>query len=88
MCIRDRLKAAKTPKEFLECIDAQEEAQFGAESFTQQAIPQDGYRILAVTACVHGIAHTCMAAEALTKACLLYTSQHHAYDVLGTEHGQ
>ena len=64
----EKLKAAKTPKEFLECIDAQEEAQFGAESFTQQAIPQDGYRILAVTACVNGIAHTYMAAEALTKA--------------------
>ena len=64
----EKLKAAKTPKEFLECIDAQEEAQFGTESFTQQAIPQDGYRILAVTACVNGIAHTYMAAEALTKA--------------------
>ena len=64
----EKLKAAKSPKEFLECIDAQEEAQFGTESFTQQAIPQDGYRILAVTACVNGIAHTYMAAEALTKA--------------------
>ena len=63
-----KLKAAKTPAEFLDCIDAQEEAQFGAESFTQQVIPQDGYRILAVTACVNGIAHTYMAAEALTKA--------------------
>ena len=38
----EKLKAAKSPKEFLECIDAQEEAQFGTESFTQQAIPQDG----------------------------------------------
>ena len=63
-----KLKAAKTPKEFLDCIDAQEEAQFGAESFTQQQLPQNGYRILAVTACVNGIAHTYMAAEALTKA--------------------
>ena len=63
-----KLKAAKTPAEFLDCIDAQEEAQFGAESFTQQEIPQSGYRILAVTACVNGIAHTYMAAEALTKA--------------------
>ncbi len=61
-------KAAKTPAEFLDCIDAQEEAQFGTESFTQQEIPQNGYRILAVTACVNGIAHTYMAAEALTKA--------------------
>ena len=58
-----KLKAAKTPAEFLDCIDAQEDAQFGAESFTQQVIPQDGYRILAVTACVNGIAHTYMAAE-------------------------
>ena len=64
----EKLKAAKTPKEFLDCIDAQEEAQFGAESFTQQELPQNGYRILAVTACVNGIAHTYMAAEALTKA--------------------
>ena len=64
----EKLKAAKTPAEFLDCIDAQEEAQFGAESFTQQEIPQNGYRILAVTACVNGIAHTYMAAEALTKA--------------------
>ena len=63
-----KLKAAKTPAEFLDCIDAQEEAQFGAESFTQQQLPQNGYRILAVTACVNGIAHTYMAAEALTKA--------------------
>ena len=31
-------------------------------------MPQNGYRILAVTACVNGIAHTYMAAEALTKA--------------------
>ena len=64
----EKLKAAKTPAEFLDCIDAQEEAQFGAESFTQQEIPQSDYRILAVTACVNGIAHTYMAAEALTKA--------------------
>ena len=64
----EKLKAAKTPAEFLDCIDVQEEAQFGAESFTQQEIPQSGYRILAVTACVNGIAHTYMAAEALTKA--------------------
>ena len=64
----EKLKAAKTPAEFLALIDAQEEAQFGEESFTQQAIPQSGYRILAVTACPNGIAHTYMAAEALAKA--------------------
>lgn len=64
----DTLKEAKTPEDFLAAIDAQEEAQFGQESFTQQTIPQEGYRVLAVTACVNGIAHTYMAAEALTKA--------------------
>ena len=31
-----KLHAAKTPKEFLDTIDAQEEAQFGNESFTQE----------------------------------------------------
>ena len=64
----EKLKAAKTPAEFLALIDAQEEAQFGEESFTQQAIPQSGNRIQAVTACPTGIAHTYMAAEALEKA--------------------
>ena len=62
-----KLRAAKTPAEFLDAIDAQEDAQFGEESFTQQEIPQSGYRVLAVTACPNGIAHTYMAAEALTK---------------------
>ena len=62
------LRAAKTPEEFLAAIDKQEDEQFGDESFTQQIIPQTGYRILAVTACPNGIAHTYMAAEALTKA--------------------
>ena len=64
----DKLKAAKTPKEFLDCIDAQEESQFGEQSFTDQDLGEKGYRVLAVTACVNGIAHTYMAAEALTKA--------------------
>lgn len=61
----EALRAAKTPKEFLAKIDAQEDAQFGDESFTEE---KAGYRILAVTACPTGIAHTYMAAEALTKA--------------------
>ena len=63
----EKLRAAKTPAEFLDAIDAQEEAQFGDESFTQQQIPQNGYRVLAVTACPNGIAHTYMAAEALVR---------------------
>ena len=64
----EKLRAAKTPEEFLAAIDAQEEAQFGDESFTQQKLDQNGYRVLAVTACPNGIAHTYMAAEALVKA--------------------
>jgi len=63
----EKLRAAKTPTAFLDAIDAQEDAQFGEESFTEQEIPQNGYRVLAVTACPNGIAHTYMAAEALTK---------------------
>ena len=63
----EKLRTAKTPAEFLDAIDAQEDAQFGEESFTQQEIPRNGYRVLAVTACPNGIAHTYMAAEALTK---------------------
>ena len=64
----EKLRAAKTPEEFLKLIDAQEESQFGNESFTQEQVAPQGYRILAVTACPTGIAHTYMAAEALTKA--------------------
>ena len=64
----EQLRTAKTPQAFLDAIDKQEEAQFGSGSFTDQSIPQDGFRVLAVTACPNGIAHTYMAAEALTKA--------------------
>ena len=63
-----KLRAAKTPQEFLGLIDAQEQQQFGSESFTQEKIVPQGYRVLAVTACPTGIAHTYMAAEALAKA--------------------
>ena len=63
-----QLRSAKTPQEFLDLIDAQEQKQFGSESFTQEKIAPQSYRILAVTACPTGIAHTYMAAEALVKA--------------------
>ena len=62
-----KLKAAKTPKEFLAIIDAQETAQFPDEA-AAPAKKADGYQVLAVTACPTGIAHTYMAAEALQKA--------------------
>lgn len=63
----DKLKAAKTPQEFLDIIDKQETAQFPEEAATP-APKKDGYQVLAVTACPTGIAHTYMAAEALQKA--------------------
>lgn len=63
-----KLNAAKTPQEFLDLIAKEEEQNFGNESFTEEEIPQAGYRILCVTACPTGIAHTYMAAENLQKA--------------------
>ena len=61
------LKAAKTPKEFISIIDAKEREKFPEEAATP-APQKSGYRVLAVTACPTGIAHTYMAAEALVKA--------------------
>ncbi len=63
-----KLNAAKTPQEFLDLIAKEEEQNFGNESFTEEEVPQTGYRILCVTACPTGIAHTYMAAENLQKA--------------------
>lgn len=63
-----KLKAAKTPDEFLKIIDEQETKQFPDEVKAAPAAAQSGYRVLAVTACPTGIAHTYMAAEALAKA--------------------
>ena len=34
----EKLRTAKTPEDFLAAIDAQEEAQFGDESFTDQEV--------------------------------------------------
>ncbi len=67
---RNRLLAAKTTDEFLEIINEKEAEKFGGEEKTEPAeVKKDGYRVLAVTACPTGIAHTFMAAEALeTKA--------------------
>ncbi len=65
-----KLKAAKTAEEFLAIIDAKENEKFPETSAPAgTAKPQkQGYRVLAVTACPTGIAHTYMAAEALVKA--------------------
>lgn len=63
--LRAALKAAKTPEEFLTAIDRMESERFDEPKPEPK---QDGYRVLAVTACPTGIAHTYMAAEALEKA--------------------
>ncbi len=72
----DDLKAAKTPEEFLAVIDAKETEKFPEEAAEEAPAPAaaaaapaaGGPRVLAVTACPTGIAHTYMAAEALQKA--------------------
>lgn len=64
-----KLKSAKTAGEFLAIIDAKETEKFPEEaSAPTTATEKTGYRVLAVTACPTGIAHTYMAAEALVKA--------------------
>ena len=65
---RQDLLNAKTPEEFLSMID-KKEAEKDAEVAAEAAAPvATGYKVLAVTACPTGIAHTFMAAENLTKA--------------------
>lgn len=64
-----KLKTAKTSDEFLAIIDAKEKEKFPEEASAKEPTPvKSGYRVLAVTACPTGIAHTYMAAEALVKA--------------------
>ncbi|MCI6253581.1 PTS fructose transporter subunit IIABC [Eubacterium coprostanoligenes] len=60
------LRNAKTAGEFLQIIDKKESEKYPDE--VKGPVKKDGYRILAVTACPTGIAHTYMAAEALEKA--------------------
>lgn len=60
------LRNAKTPEEFLKLIDEKETEKYPEEVTAVE--PAKTCKILAVTACPTGIAHTYMAAEALTKA--------------------
>lgn len=60
-----KLRAATTVEEFMKAIDEAEGAKYGEPAAEEKAA---GYRVLAVTACPTGIAHTYMAAEALEKA--------------------
>lgn len=65
----EALRNAKTPEEFLSIIDKKENEKY-AQNEEKEAEKKNSakYRILAVTACPTGIAHTYMAAEALEKA--------------------
>ena len=63
----NRLREAKTTDEFLDIIDKKEKEKYPDEPKFKE-VQKKGYRILAVTACPTGIAHTYMAAEALEKA--------------------
>jgi PTS system fructose-specific IIC component len=64
-----KLKAAKSPKEFLSVIDAAEAKKDEAEQQKEAAsVETGGKKLLAVTGCPTGIAHTFMAAEAIEKS--------------------
>lgn len=62
---RKELIASKTKEEFLGLIDKKEKEKFESPEEEKVEDKKDGYRILAVTACPTGIAHTYMAAESL-----------------------
>ncbi len=62
-----KLLAAKSKDEFLGIIDKMEKEKYPDEPKTKEKSGA-AYRVLAVTACPTGIAHTYMAAEALEKA--------------------
>lgn len=65
---RAKLLAAADAGEFLAAIDAAEKEKYPDEPKNEKPAEQVGYKVLAVTACPTGIAHTYMAAEALEKA--------------------
>ncbi|MDV4151500.1 fructose-specific PTS transporter subunit EIIC [Clostridium sp. AL.422] len=60
---RNALENSKTPEEFVNLIDEFENAKVNKVKEESK----DGYRVLAVTACPTGIAHTFMAAESLEE---------------------
>ena len=71
---RAKILSAKDTDEFLSVIDTAEKAKYPdeptADEPTAKEVPEnaDRIKVLAVTACPTGIAHTYMAAEALEKA--------------------
>jgi len=76
---REKLRRAKSAKEFLNYIDEAENAKMKEETVVDEVMSDTAknelqntdngiYEILCITACPTGIAHTYMAAEALEKA--------------------
>lgn len=67
---RNDLLNSKSKDEFLKIIDNKEAEKYPEEKESETKADKDkiGYRVLAVTACPTGIAHTYMAAEALERA--------------------
>lgn len=65
----NKLRAAKTPDEFLNLLNAAEDALYVAEQEKKHELEaQTGqFDLVAITACPTGIAHTYMAAESLEK---------------------
>ena len=61
---REKLLNAKDKEEFLKVIDDMENEKYPDEP-RAEVVSAEGYKVLAVTACPTGIAHTYMAAEAL-----------------------
>ena len=77
MELTSKLKTASNAEEFLKLLDDKETEKFPEETtekkedkvtLTKEENKSVGFRVLAVTACPTGIAHTYMAAEALNKA--------------------
>lgn len=67
--LRDKLIAAKSKEAFLDLIDQTEKEKYPEEAESKKgSSSESAYKVLAVTACPTGIAHTYMAAEALEKA--------------------
>lgn len=64
---KDALIQAKSVDEFMQMIDDKENELDGKKKASAAEGAKTGYRILAVTACPTGIAHTFMAAESLEK---------------------
>lgn len=65
---KNDLIKSKTKEEFLQLIDDKESERYQKKNTAGAAKAAGGYRVLAVTACPTGIAHTFMAAENLEQS--------------------